>query len=152
MTSAQARAALLALVTTVLLAGLAFAQDAGADASASTAEAPQESAAEVSFSEDIQPFLTQNCYACHLTGSASADLSLQPGTAYDDLVGVASTQSDLARVEPGEPEASYLLHKLRGTHLDVGGSGAQMPLGGGSVPDETLALVEAWIAAGAPNQ
>src|SRR5699024_7708221 len=63
-------------------------------------EAPE---VEVSFSGDIQPFLNQQCYACHLTGAASGELILEPGASYGDLVGVKSSEAPLFRVEPGDP-------------------------------------------------
>ena len=36
----------------------------------------------------------------------------------------------MKRIEAGSKEDSYLFHKLRGTHLDVGGSGLRMPRSG----------------------
>lgn len=105
----------------------------------------------VSFEQDIQPVFNQSCYTCHVTGAEPAGLALDPGRAYEELVGVESTQSPLLLVEPGEPENSYLLHKLRGTHLDVGGQGTQMPQGAGSLADEVIELIAQWIEEGAPD-
>lgn len=107
-------------------------------------------AAGVSFENQVQPFLTQNCYACHMTGSASGGLALEPGAAYENLVDVPSEQSPLLLVASGEAELSYLLHKLRGTQLEVEGSGMQMPLGG-AVSADILDLISRWITEGAQN-
>lgn len=138
-------------VTAAAAASLLLFLTVGLGKAADEAEAADAaSAAEVSFDGDIQPYLTQNCYICHLTGSASAELVLEPGAAHGNLVGVPSTQSDMNRVEAGEPASSYLLHKLRGTHTEAGGYGDQMPQGGTPAPEEFLELLEAWIAAGAP--
>jgi len=33
----------------------------------------------------------------------------------------------MKRVNPGEPQSSYLTHKLWGSHREVGGSGSRIP-------------------------
>lgn len=105
----------------------------------------------ISFERDVQSLLNNNCVFCHMTGAESGNLNLEPGIAYDSLVGVDSRQSDLVRVKPEEPEASYLLHKLEGTHSQVGGSGGQMPLGGMPFNEDQLQVVRQWIMEGALN-
>ena len=99
---------------------------------------------------DLQSFFDNNCVACHLEGGQNGGLVLEEGRAYKNLVGAMSTGSGLHRVEPGDPEKSYLMHKLRGTQASVGG-GARMPLGGAPVDQATLGKIEAWIRAGAPD-
>lgn len=75
-------------------------------------------------------------------------MDLSPGVAYEQVVGVASSQqSGLARVEPGDPENSYLVRKLRG---DPGISGSPMPLIG-SVSEGARQLVIDWVRRGAPK-
>jgi hypothetical protein len=89
---------------------------------------------------------------CHATGleAPAADLDLFDG-AYANLVDQPSGQlPTMMLVAPGEPENSYLWHKLLGTHLDVGGEGDPMPATGYPLDDDTLGRVEAWILAGAP--
>lgn len=103
----------------------------------------------VSFERDVVPVLRDNCASCHLTGQEPGGMKLHPGGAYASLVSVASVESRLARVKPGKPEESYLMHKLDGTHLDVEGQGERMPFGFPPLPDEIRARVRAWIAAGA---
>lgn len=120
---------------------------------ATTANAQEaDDVAQVHFEQDLQPFFNQQCYACHLRGAEPGGLALEPGVAYDELVGVESTQSDLLRVAPGEPEASYLVHKLRGTHVEVGGEGVRMPQGGVEVSEVVLDAIVRWIEAGAPAE
>lgn len=105
----------------------------------------------VSFERDIVPVLRDNCATCHLTGQEPGGMKLHPGGAYASLVNVPSVESRLARVKPGKPEESYLMHKLDGTHLDVEGQGERMPFGFPPLSDEVRARVRAWIAAGAPK-
>ena len=101
----------------------------------------------VSLSADIQPIFTASCAPCHVGGSSSGGLTLD--NAYTSLVGVPSNESALERVEAGSTLDSYLWHKLQGTQNDVGGSGQQMPGGGGSLTPSELDLIEAWIVGGA---
>ena len=126
----------------VVAAALAF--DAGHSAPGSEQTHP------AGFAERIQPILDANCVACHQTGSAQQGLVLETGLAYRNLVSQKSRESNLELVEPGVPESSYLVHKLRGSHLTVHGSGAQMPLGGSLEADDLQAIVE-WIRLGANN-
>ena len=113
------------------------------------------SAGEVSLARDVQPILDRHCVACHLYESQQGGLMLEAGETHAATVGVPSTQSKLPRIAPGNPERSYLIHKLRGTHLKAGGSGAPMPFnadtGGNGLAKDELDLIEAWVRAGASN-
>lgn len=85
---------------------------------------------------------------CHTPGSGG----LKMGTideAFMNLVGVPAQEAPLSRVEPGDREASYLWHKLNGTHIEVGGSGNPMPLGAPPLDPDTLELIGQWIDDGA---
>lgn len=106
---------------------------------------------EVSFSKEVVPVLRTQCAGCHMTGDEPGGMKLYPSAAYASLVGVPSMESPLLRVAPGEPEHSYLMHKLEGTHLDVGGQGAQMPFAQPPLADETRTAIRQWIEAGAPD-
>ena len=84
---------------------------------------------------------------CHVPASAPAGLVLAAGLAYDNLVNVESSQiAGLDRVEPGDPDQSYLLWKLEGNPDRLG---QQMPFGASPLDEELLQLVRDWIAAGA---
>ncbi len=86
---------------------------------------------------------------CHSTGSAQAGLVLVAGQSHANLVNVRSSQvPGFDRVEPGNPEASYLIKKLRG---DPDISGVRMPRGGPFLTDAEIARFVQWIQAGAPN-
>lgn len=100
------------------------------------------------FEGAIQPIFTASCAfsGCHGGAGPQASMSLEAGSAYAALVGVASVQLDMQRVTPGELDASYLWEKLGPSPA----SGSSMPLGG-QLQDGELALIEAWIVAGAPE-
>ena len=104
---------------------------------------------EPGYAADLEPMFVQRCQGnCHL---ADWTLVLSAGQGYDFLVGVPAEQvPTMNRVEPEDPQASYLVHKLAGTHLDVGGEGEQMPRIGPLLSADELAAVESWIADGAP--
>jgi cytochrome c553 len=98
-----------------------------------------------SWAKDIQPIVNR-CVACHQNAAPAGKLSLQKGTAPANLIWVKADEAPLPYVTPGDPSQSYLWHKLKGTQKDVGGSGAQMPLGG-KLGDKEIAAIEAWITA-----
>lgn len=106
----------------------------------------------VDYKLDIQTLWDGKCVqGCHTpTGSAQANGPyLEADKSYAMLVGVMSpTVQALKLVEPGDPEASYLWHKLNGTFEDVGGNGVVMPFGAMLAPEE-LATVKKWIEDGA---
>ena len=110
------------------------------------------SVVDVDYMMDIQPIWDAKCVTgCHIeSGIAQTDGPILTATAsYADLVNAPSpTVAGLVEVKPGEPDASYLWHKVNGTQANVGGLGLQMPQGGMLTADE-LALIEAWITAGA---
>lgn len=111
----------------------------------------------VSFAQDIQPIFTRSCALpdCHGDPEefAAEGLVLTPGRSYENSVGVPAAQvraGNVLRIEPGQPDRSYLLAKIRGTHRQLGGVGARMPLDG-SLPEEDMQKIARWIEAGAPN-
>jgi cytochrome c len=88
------------------------------------------------------------CHAASTGGQAG--LVLDAGQSYSNLVGRPSTEnSTLNRVEPGAPERSYMILKLRG---DPSITGERMPFDGPPyLSDEQIARIAAWIRQGAPN-
>jgi hypothetical protein len=87
---------------------------------------------------------------CHSAAAASQGLVLEAGQAYGFLVGRPATgRGSILRVEPGSPETSYLILKLRG---DPSITGQRMPLDGPPyLTAEQIDGIAAWIRAGAPN-
>ena len=68
-------------------------------------------------------------------------------TATPCSVNVASAEVPaLLRVNPGNPDQSYLVQKIQG-NAAVGG---RMPLGQAALPQDRIDLIRSWIAAGAP--
>ena len=78
-------------------------------------------------------------------------LALHPKAAFKNLVSHKSEESDWMLVQPKQPDKSYLVMKLEGTHLKSGGKGARMPFAQQPLDTETVALFRAWIKAGALN-
>jgi len=98
---------------------------------------------------EVQPIFNVTCLNCHFHGRAVGSLDLAPAVAYESLVSAPSTQAPLLLVAPGAPEASYLMHKLAGTHAEAGGHGETMPSGAGTLTNEQLERVRRWIEDGA---
>ena len=89
---------------------------------------------------------TPICSVCHAGGAAPQGLRLDAGNSYALLVGVSSSEvPTVKRVEPGQPDNSYLIQKLEG-HAAVG---ARMPFGGPYLDDASIAIIRQWISAGA---
>jgi hypothetical protein len=98
--------------------------------------------------------LNERCatLACHSDVTRAGGLVLEGSAAFDNLVGVEPTNpaaraDGLLRVAPGSPADSYLILKLEGP--PDSSYGFRMPLSGGALTDEEIALVERWIAGGA---
>ena len=105
----------------------------------------------VSFQQDVLPTLKKRCVICHLTGEEPGYMSLTQEQAWRDLVGRDAVAVDMKRVVAGDPEASYLLYKLKGTHRQVGGTGLRMPMHQPPLSASLIAQFETWITAGAEN-
>jgi len=107
---------------------------------------------------------------CHDAASAEASLDLSSRErAYEQLLMAADGSMgrpasgvfcgdpmglrDAPRilVVPGDPEASLLLHKLRGFAPTEPLCGEDMPSGRPRLPASRVGSIEAWIMAGAPN-
>ncbi len=83
---------------------------------------------------------------CHSGANAPQGLRLDAANSFTNLVGIRSREdSSFFRVAPGNPDQSYLIHKLEGT----ASVGEQMPLGGPPVPQSTIDFVRQWIIDGA---
>jgi len=99
----------------------------------------------VSFAADVQPIFDANCVGCH-GAVGNADLTLLAGQSHANLVGVVATESDLARIHPGEPDSSWLYLKITdgqdfGTHMPP----PPLPL----LPDSAREAIRTWIEEGA---
>lgn len=95
---------------------------------------------------EVQAVTNQSCVGCHGV-AALGGLDLRD---INDAVGRPSATAPLDLITAGDADASYLVHKLEGTHTDasVGGTGGVMPPTGPLDPSE-LALFRQWIDGGA---
>jgi len=144
-----------ASLTACLLAALT-ATACGADTDetdAVPAEAPTLNAV---FSQVIEPRCTFS--SCHSTPTVAAKLDLTRENMCNALVNTSSCLFPRRMlVVPNDPDASFLMHKLTGAALTEvpdgncsSSSNLPMPFGGSTLPADEIALVRAWIAAGAP--
>lgn len=109
---------------------------------------------EVTLSRDVQPIFTGNCTfsGCHAGSSPEQGMNLSAGQAFGSVVNVAARElPGMNRVTPSQPDSSYLVHKVQGTHLAVGGSGSRMPLNRSPLSQSDIDLIRAWIQAGAQS-
>ena len=107
-------------------------------------------AAAVTLSQIQNEIFTPTCAVsgCHDGGGniLPRSMDLREGNSHDSIVNVPSEQVALDRVEPGDPDASYLIDKLEGNQA---AGTSRMPLGGPFLDQDTIDLVRQWIAEGA---
>ena len=116
---------------------------ASSSAAAPPAELP------LSLATDIQPIIDLYCIeGCHVAGASYAN-SLEADVAYQELVDAPSWEIPLLdRVDPGRPELSYLVYKMRGEQGQIGGMGGTMPPEV-ELPKEDFDMIYRWIEQGA---
>jgi hypothetical protein len=93
------------------------------------------------------------CTNCHTTAGGRtppAGIDLGSPSAHAQLVNVRSNvKPDAIRVIPGDPENSYLIHKLEGRSGIVG---LRMPRSSPAyLTDGQVLVIKRWIQLGAPN-
>lgn len=98
--------------------------------------APVANIQSISYRNDIQPILDANCVSCHMTGSAAKGLTLESDSSYQALVRPTSRQSGPQLVSPAKPDESYLIQKLKGTHLN-------------RLDSKSIDTLRAWVIEGA---
>ncbi len=102
------------------------------------------------FSEIQTNVFTPTCAVsgCHQGAGAPQGLRLDEANSYGLLVDQPSSQvPSLDRVEPGDPNNSYLVQKLEGT----ASVGQRMPLNASALPQSTINIVRQWITDGATD-
>jgi hypothetical protein len=94
----------------------------------------------------------QACANCHTDAgrNPSGGLNLRTtAVSFAAMVGVGSTAKPGAiRIIPGDPENSYLIHKLEGR---AGIVGTRMPRGNTVLTEGQMLVIKRWIALGARN-
>jgi hypothetical protein len=140
------KAKLLALCMTGALAGCAG-DGAGLDENGRP-EGESTGTLQPNFQSIQANVFTPVCTGCHAGAAAPLGLRLEEGASYALLVNAPSVEvPELRRVQPGNPNASYLIQKLEG----IAARGGRMPLNQPGLPPETIAVIRQWIADGAPN-
>lgn len=93
---------------------------------------------------------TPQCAACHVDRSVpSAGFSLRwDATLRERLLAPATQAPDMPRITPGDPERSYLWHKVSGTHRQLGGRGERCPVDAPPLDEATMNLLRTWIESG----
>ncbi|MFL6578799.1 MAG: hypothetical protein ACJ8MR_19400 [Povalibacter sp.] len=100
------------------------------------------------FASIQQNVFTPICTQCHVGAQAPVGLRLDADSSYAMLVNTPSGEVPaLRRVQPGNPEASYLVQKIEGTAA----VGSRMPLNNPALPQSTIDVIKQWIANGAPR-
>lgn len=104
---------------------------------------PDAPPATYSHAADIQPIWDAKCVMCH-AGFLTAP-------AYGTIVDTVSPQhGTMPRIDPGDPNNSYIWHKINNTHLDNGGSNNVMPPPPMPLLEQSeLDMIETWIMEGA---
>ena len=83
---------------------------------------------------------------CHGGAGAQQGMRLDPGFSFGNLVCVRLPRDPSQfRVIPGDPDNSFIIHKLEGTQ----NIGDRMPLGGPYLDQATIDVIRLWIANGA---
>jgi Planctomycete cytochrome C len=92
------------------------------------------------------------CTNCHNPQGRlfTAGLDLTAAGSYGNLVGASSREKPgMMRVAPGDPENSYIIHKVEGRSDIVG---VRMPRGNGPFLTEgQILVIKRWIELGAKN-
>jgi hypothetical protein len=100
----------------------------------------------------VQAVFTAKCAIpdCHSGSIPQAAQDLSDGQAFRNTVAVRSVEfPSLPRVSPGDPDGSYLVHKIEGRPGIVG---ERMPQGcgeGNCLSDEEIDTIRQWILDGA---
>lgn len=98
----------------------------------------------------VQAIWDAHCIECHVEGgSASGWFIITDDVAPASIINKPAFGAPLLLVVPGDHQSSYLWHRVNGSHLEVGGSGPQMPPEGAPLPQEMIDEIAAWIDQGA---
>lgn len=132
------------------------AEDEGGNEDTNTTEVRATTDGGIFFPEDIQPILTQKCTnaACHDGADPQEGMDLTEGNSHENLVGVVANQCELVdnreRVDPNNPENSYLLDKILGVDL-CGDTVLRMPANGDPLSQNEIDAISKWIEDGADD-
>ena len=133
------------IIPALLLAGCTAGNGEGLDENGGVPPVTPPGASD--FQQIQDTIFTPICTNCHVGATAPQGLRLDAANSYAALVNVASSEvPGTLRVNPGNPDASYIVQKLEGNQA----VGARMPFGGPYLSQTQIDLVRSWIAEGAP--
>ena len=113
------------------------------------ADAPNPNALQPTLSSIQQNIFNLDCAlsGCHAGTTPQQGQNLSEGQSFNNIVNVPSMEvPSLFRVNPGNPNESYLFLKITGAPLIVG---SQMPLGRPTLSAEKIEIIRQWIENGA---
>ncbi len=96
----------------------------------------------ISFSRQIRPILSENCFTCHGPDEKRREAKLR----LDDETVAKATREDVTAIVPGHPERSEIIKRIESTDAD---EVMPPPKTHKTVPPEQLALLKQWIKEGA---
>lgn len=132
-------ASMIAVAAAVAFSSAALGGRAAPDAGDSGTGLSQDT---VSFANDILPIFQNRCAKCHGAPDEDGEPRLESGLNLLEYEKVIAGSEWGTVVEAGDPANSFLLDMI----VDQ-----TMPEEGDPVPEEEIALIRAWIEAGAPN-
>ncbi len=111
---------------------------------------PDDTVEDATLAQLQETIFTPICSECHAGAGAPQGLRLDSEqNSYDFLVDQPSQEVPaLLRVDPGDPDASYIVRKVE-AGPDI--QGGQMPLGGPPLEAAQITMLRDWIANGAPR-
>lgn len=115
---------------------------------------PEEEVREIlanpSFSANINEIIQRRDCAssgCHASDAGNMTLTADAAANYAAWVNVQADAEDFLRVEPGNPDDSYVVIKVEGRQT----VGQRMPRGASPLDNIDLTNLRNWISNGAPN-
>ena len=96
----------------------------------------------VSFATDILPIFQLRCAQCHGAEDENGEIRTEVSLNLLEYERVMAGSEFGTVIEAGDPDGSFLLDMI------VAGD---MPEEGDRVPEDEIAIIRAWIEAGAPN-
>lgn len=127
--------------------------DAGDDGGDDAGDDGGDGSSDVSFAADIVPIFEDKCVYCHHPDSASGvDLTdpFGPQGIVDRPNSWKSSDFTLL-VDPGNPDNSFILHKVSESDLDPEVEGQPMPIEIPALTESEIDVVATWIADGAED-
>ena len=96
--------------------------------------------ADIDFTRDIRPILSEKCFRCH----GPDEETRASGLRLDEYAAAVAERGGKRAISPGEPAASELIARIKSDDPS-----RRMPLGGDRLDGRQIELLEEWVAAGA---